>query len=82
MVLGGRVLRVLAVSENARASASSAPTDSLMWNWVALDSAAISIFSPLLAPEQITATRWTTDSLLTNGFGSGTSPMPSTPYQV
>ena len=58
------------VTLNARASASSATTDSLMWNWVALDSAAISIFSPLLAPEQITATRWTTDSLLTNGFGS------------
>ena len=58
------------VTLNARASASSATTDSLMWNWVALDSAAISIFSPLLSPEQITATRWTTASLLTNGFGS------------
>lgn len=44
--------------------------DSLLWNWVALDSAAIATFSPLLAPEQIAATRWTADSALANGFGS------------
>lgn len=44
--------------------------DSMMWNWVSLDSAAIATFSPLLAPEQIAATRWTADSLLGNGFGS------------
>jgi len=44
--------------------------DSLMWNWVSLDSAAIATFSPLLAPEQIAATRWTADSLLGNGYGS------------
>lgn len=45
-------------------------TDSLLWNWVSLDSAAIATFSPLLSPEQITATRWVSDSVLTNGFGS------------
>ena len=44
--------------------------DSVMWNWVSLDSAAIATFSPLLAPERIAATRWTADSLLGNGFGS------------
>jgi len=49
--------------------ASTLP-DSLMWNWVSLDSAAIATFSPLLAPEQIAATRWTADSLLGNGYGS------------
>ena len=41
-----------------------------MWDWVSLDSAAIATYSPLLAPEQIAATRWTADSVLTNGFGS------------
>lgn len=41
-----------------------------MWDWVSLDSASIATFSPLLSPEQIAATRWTTDSTLTNGFGS------------
>ncbi|MEC8361131.1 MAG: Plug domain-containing protein, partial [Bacteroidota bacterium] len=46
------------------------PSDSLMWDWVSLDSASIATFSPLLSPEQIAATRWTTDSTLTNGFGS------------
>ncbi len=45
-------------------------SDTLMWNWVSLDSASIATFSPLLSPEQIAATRWTTDSALTNGFGS------------
>ena len=45
-------------------------TDSLLWDWVSLDSAAIATFSPLLSPEQITATRWVSDSVLTNGFGS------------
>ncbi|MEC8400503.1 MAG: TonB-dependent receptor plug domain-containing protein, partial [Bacteroidota bacterium] len=46
------------------------PSDSLLWDWVSLDSASIATFSPLLSPEQIAATRWTTDSTLTNGFGS------------
>ena len=51
-------------------SRDEALPDSLMWNWVSLDSAAIATFSPLLAPEQIAATRWTADSLLGNGYGS------------
>ena len=41
-----------------------------IWNWVALDSAAVSVYSPLLSPEQIAAARWLSDSMLTNGFGS------------
>ena len=41
-------------------------TDSLLWDWVSLDSAAIATFSPLLSPEQITATRWVSDSVLTH----------------
>jgi len=49
---------------------SALPSDSLMWDWVSLDSAAIATYSPLLAPEQIAATRWATDSTLVNGFGS------------
>ena len=52
------------------ADEGSAAVDSVMWNWVSLDSAAIATFSPLLAPERIAATRWTADSLLGNGFGS------------
>lgn len=51
------------------ASAMEAP-DSLMWNWVALDSAAVSTFSPLIPSEQIAGSRWITDSNLVNGFGA------------
>ena len=54
----------------ASAAHSALPADSLFWDWVSLDSAAIATYSPLLAPEQIAATRWTADSVLANGFGS------------
>lgn len=60
----------LAAPHTSLGADNAASADTLLWNWVKLDSAAISAFSPLLAPEQIAATRWVSDSVLTNGFGS------------
>ena len=61
---------ILAAPSTSLGADNTASADTLLWNWVKLDSAAISAFSPLLAPEQIAATRWVSDSVLTNGFGS------------
>ena len=62
-------LAVLTLSTLVAKAEASAP-DSLLWNWVHLDSAAIAAFSPLIPSEQIAGSRWVTDSTLVNGFGA------------
>ena len=64
--LAGAVLLLMLLC-NPSALHAQTKADSAM---VMLREAAVAAYSPLLSPEQIAASLWSTDSLLVDGFGS------------